>query len=568
MAAKLVLVDFEFRQSEGGTPVPVCLVAKELPSGEIRRVRFDESRNQNFPFDLGPDVIYVAYNASAELNCHRALNWDLPHHVLDPYAEFCRITSGRKTPAGRGLLGALAYFGLHGISAAEKHDMRDLITRGTSYSEQEWRDILGYCESDVVALEKLMEVMNLQGDLPQALMRGRYMKAASAVETIGVPIDVASLEKIRESWGGIKQGMIEELDSKFGVYEGHSFNSKRFENFLARERIRWPRQENGKLDLNRETFRTMVDAHPQLRGLYDLRVSLSSLRLEKLTVGSCGRNRYHVGAFGSKTGRNQPRSSRSVFGPSRWIRHLIKPPAGMALAYIDWSQQEFGIAAALSGDRNMMDAYRSGDPYLHFAKIASAVPANATKSSHPQERSRFKIAALGVLMGIGASSLGRQAGADEATGRVLLIKHQQAFPRFWEWSRDQVNRAMLGESLRTVFGWELHPGELNGPNTYRNFKLQANGAEMLRLAATAITEREIRLCALIHDAVLIEAPTNEIDATAETVRALMADASAAVLRGFRLNSDLEIIRSPDRFSEKGGEKMWGLVAKLAGVENP
>ena len=43
-----------------------------------------------------------------------------------------------------------------------------------------------------------------------------------------------------------------------------------------------------------------------------------------------------------------------------WLRHLIRPRPGWALSYIDWSQQEFGIAAALSGDVNMCAAYASG----------------------------------------------------------------------------------------------------------------------------------------------------------------------------------------------------------------
>jgi DNA polymerase I len=51
------------------------------------------------------------------------------------------------------------------------------------------------------------------------------------------------------------------------------------------------------------------------------------------------------------------------------------------VAYIDWSQQEFGIAAALSGDIAMQAAYGSGDPYLDFAKQAGAVPRHATKTT-------------------------------------------------------------------------------------------------------------------------------------------------------------------------------------------
>ena len=84
--------------------------------------------------------------------------------------------------------------------------------------------------------------------------------------------------------------------------------------------------------------------------LRELRTSLSQMRLNDLAVGPDGRNRALLSAFRSRTGRNQPSNSTFIFGPAVWLRGLIKPEPGNALAYIDWSQQEFGIAAALSGD--------------------------------------------------------------------------------------------------------------------------------------------------------------------------------------------------------------------------
>ena len=61
------------------------------------------------------------------------------------------------------------------------------------------------------------------------------------------------------------------------------------------------------------------------------------------------------------------------------MRGLIRPQPGKALAYIDYEQQVFGIAAALSGDDAMKSAYASGDPYLAFARYTGAAPADATK---------------------------------------------------------------------------------------------------------------------------------------------------------------------------------------------
>ena len=80
-------------------------------------------------------------------------------------------------------------------------------------------------------------------------------------------------------------------------------------------------------------------------------------------------------------------------------RHVVKPPAGSGLAYIDWCQQEFGIAAALSGDPNMLSAYGSGDPYLAFARQAGAAPQSATKQTHSGVREQFKACALAVQYG-------------------------------------------------------------------------------------------------------------------------------------------------------------------------
>ena len=64
-----------------------------------------------------------------------------------------------------------------------------------------------------------------------------------------------------------------------------------------------------------------------------------------------------LSAFASRTFRNQPSNARFIFGPAAWLRGLIQPQSGRAVAYVDWSQQEFGIAAALSGDVAMIDAY-------------------------------------------------------------------------------------------------------------------------------------------------------------------------------------------------------------------
>src|SRR5262245_32942134 len=124
-----------------------------------RRIRLWGRELRRCPFDVGPDVLFVAYFASAELTCFLQLGWPLPTRVVDLYAEFSAITNGRARPAGRSLLGALVTYGLTGIAPAEKAALRARIMAGPPYSDAEAADILDYCESDVDATAALLAAM-------------------------------------------------------------------------------------------------------------------------------------------------------------------------------------------------------------------------------------------------------------------------------------------------------------------------------------------------------------------------------------------------------------------------
>jgi len=568
------LIDFEFRAPDGERPEPACMVAREYRSGRTLRVWADELADMaEPPFPTGPDALTVAYFASAEMGCFLTLGWQMPARVLDLFCEFRNLTNGLGTVAGNGLLGALTYFGLGVIDAAEKTDMRNLAIRGGPYTDAERVALLDYCETDVVALAKLLPAMAPKIDLSRALLRGRYMSAVASMEWNGVPIDVETLSSLRDNWDEIKGELVERIDaygifvpagqalnpqSMFGAqvlrtaedqgvdactladaardvwrenraaagefrealqaarkttgltpkrisnwenagrdystwpgwdatarelaaeypslglgrgfehgtgfddtdYTSRlwevlrsgarpskpqhdpeivrqaaqqiasagercrtprlSFSSRRFAEWLAAEWIPWPRLESGALALDDDTFRQMARTNPAVAPLRELRHSLGTMRLfSDLAVGGDGRNRCLLSPFRSITGRNQPSIARFIFGPSAWLRSLIHPEPGMAVAYVDWSQQEFGIAAALSSDPVMMDAYSSGDPYLAFAKQAGAVPLTATKKSHPAERSLFKACVLATQYGMGAKSLALRIGQNYCgcTGR-------------------------------------------------------------------------------------------------------------------------------------------------------
>jgi DNA polymerase I-like protein with 3'-5' exonuclease and polymerase domains len=238
------------------------------------------------------------------------------------------------------------------------------------------------------------------------------------------------------------------------------------------------------------------------------------------------------------------------------------------VAYIDWRQQEFGIAAALSRDETMRAAYLSGDPYLAFAKQARAVPADATKETHGPRRELFKQCVLAVQYGMEARSLALRIGEPEIVARDLLKAHRETYRRFWSWSDAALDTAMLTNELHTVFGWRIHIGENVNPRSLRNFPMQGNGAEMLRIACCLGTERGVEICAPIHDAVLICAPLERLEEDVARMQAAMAEASRAVLGGFELGTEAHIVRHPNRYMDPRGKTMWGRVCGLAlGVDD-
>ena len=592
-----VCVDFEFK-AETGNPVSEvhCMVAKCVVTGHTWRLWGDELKA--YPFR--GDEIFIAYYASAEMAAFDFLGWPRPRYVLDLFAEFRNLTNGGGTKGGSGLVDALAYFGLPSIAAEEKEAWRKIAIRGGPFTEAERVGLMDYCEGDVDALVRLLPKLLAATNytwtaFAQALGRGRYMANVAIIERNGIPLDAPLVERFTRHWPGIKRHLIDAVDANFGVYEHGHLRHARLESYLAKHNIPWPRTETGRLALDESTFRAQADRHPQIAPLWELHHTLQDLKLNKLAVGHDGRNRALLSAFRSRTGRNQPSNAKFVFGPAKWIRALIKPGPGRAISYCDWSAQEIAVAAAMSGDGALQEVYDSGDPYISLAILAELAPAGATKDSHKGPRNICKTLFLGVLYGMSAESFAVKAGLNVGHARRLLQLLEVLFPTFWAWAEDNINRVLLGEPIRTVFGWRIcYPpgwniGRLpkrrrrghNGgpamdegvdryddevsvnPRSILNWPMQSNGAEMMRLAASMAVEGGLMICAPVHDAFLLEAPIGEIEEHSARLAAIMVRASGIVLgNGRRCRVDRKIVRYPDRYMDDRGIEMFETVVRL------
>jgi DNA polymerase-1 len=576
------LVDFEFGPSggEGGAPEPRCVVAKEYKSGRMVRHWLDGTSGVRCPYDTGDRSLFVAYYASAETACHIALGWPMPRRILDLCAELKTILNGRRAvmddylkarAIGRAqLLGALYHFGLFDVAirAAEKKEMQQLAIRGGPYSNDEREALLNYNESDVIALEALLPAM-----LPsikhfgQALLRGRYAGHLGHLEYYGIPLDGPLFERLRDNWTEIVDRLIASESHRFDVLKRRDVDGEKFEAWLNRQGITyWPTTPSGKLATDSDTLKDMAKLYGgEVNELREFLGAVRQTRLfENLRVGRDGRNRFLKTPFGGKTGRDQPSSSRSIFGGSVWVRSLIRAPEGRSIAYCDFAGQEYAIAAYFSRDAKMIDDYCAGDCYLGFAKRVRIVPADATKATHGAIRSKLKVAlGLGAIYGAGSETVANAGQMSKSEAQRYLALHRATYVDFWQWRQCVIHHAGLHNEMVTPFGWRFWVDEGVTPTTAGNWPMQSAAADMLRIAVCLILEAGVSVIGSLHDAVMIEAPIDEMDQAIAVTVAKMEEASRWVLSDAgTLGVDVDRFDHPKPFSDDRGAKMWNKIMEL------
>jgi hypothetical protein len=567
--------DFEFASKPGERPDVVCLAWHEWPSGQTHRLWRDQL-GTNPPYRTDAHVLHVHFVSNAELSCHLSLGWPLPTNVLDLNPAFRNITNGRTVPEGRGLHGALAYFHLPpSFDSKRKAELQKRIGAGWPFTAEEREEILRYCATDVEAMVALLPKMLPHIDLDIALHHGEFVATLPCMEHAGVPIDMKIFSQLTDpqAWRYVRDVMVPTIDAAYGVYvkgpdgDWH-FNLDLFKQYLEREGIVWPLTETGKLVTKRKTFENMSRGHPQLEALRQLRHTRDKMRKIKLAVGAGGRNRTVLWPFKSKTGRTQPKASQWIFSPAVWLRSLIKPGPGQAVAYVDYSSMEFMIAASLSGDPVMLEFYRNGDPYLSFAKRVGTAPPDATKKTHEPLRDRYKTGLLSIQYSIQEETLAGRLGVSTVAAHEMLAQHRELFAVYWRWADDWLAHALDTGTMRTVLGWECRTGitEFNH-RSIQNFPVQAHGADILRIACIWATRHGLKLLAPVHDALLIEAPIERIEADVALLQEIMRRASRVVLNPttegtLELRTDAKIIRYPDRYTDRRGDKIWADVLEL------
>ena len=277
----------------------------------------------------------------------------------------------------------------------------------------------------------------------------------------------------------------------------------------------------------------------------------------RLPIGKDGRNRPSLFPFGTATGRNA--HSKSPYNAHAGMRSFMVFPAGTIGFYLDWRSQEVGVAAAQSGDQNLIADYLGGDVYHALARLCGLTNDSDPirwKKQNRDQRDRMKPLQLGINYGMGVPSLARGLDRHPLIASEIIERHKRRYPRFWQWRTDQTQIAMLKRRMDSLSGWPLYITHSPNERTLYNFPMQSGGAEMLRLATVRLCDAGIVPIMLIHDGVLFEETDPEkLDHAIEIMRSAGRDVCGGLEIGVDIDQRLE---GGTRYRDKRPEAqaMW------------
>lgn len=374
-------------------------------------------------------------------------------------------------------------------------------------------------------------------------------RVLAEMEMNGVAIDSASLEAMADELAG----RIEQLLREIYMIAGEEFNVNSTKQLavILYEKLGLPVLKKNKTgySTDAEVLEKLSGQHIIVDNLLEYRMltKLKSTYLDGLkTLISPLTGRIHTtfnqtvtttGRLSSSEPNLQNIPVRTETG--RRIREMFVPGAGWDyILSADYSQIELRVLAHMSGDANLIDAFRHGQD-IHTRTAAEVFGVPMTEVT-PMLRSRAKAVNFGIVYGISDFGLSRDIGVSRKEAEHYIASYFARYPGVKQFMENSVADAKKQGFVTTLFGRRRYLPDINAANfsrrsfaerTAMNTPIQGTAADIIKKAMVNVYDRLLsggfksRILLQVHDELLLEVVADEVDAVSRIVRDAMEGAA-------------------------------------------
>ena len=213
------------------------------------------------------------------------------------------------------------------------------------------------------------------------------------------------------------------------------------------------------------------------------------------------------------------------------MRKFFVAPEGKKLVDADYSQIELRVMAHLCGDKNMIDAFNSGED-IHTSTAAQVFDMPAIMVT-PEMRSAAKAVNFGIIYGIGAFSLSKDINTSVAQAKKYIADYLKKYAKVNEFMETTVDNAIKEGYVTTMFGRKRRIPELSSSNKVlqaagkriaMNTPVQGTAADLIKIAMINVYNRlksediDAKLILQVHDELILEAADKDAERASQILR--------------------------------------------------
>jgi DNA polymerase-1 len=370
------------------------------------------------------------------------------------------------------------------------------------------------------------------------------------IELAGVRIDTSMLENysvaLTDQITTLKTNIIKEAGVEFNVDSPKQLGELLFETLVITEKAK--KTKTGQYQTGEDVLKKLVDLHPIISIVLEYRKLKKLLStyvdpLPKLVHAKTGRLHTSYMQTVASTGRLSSKDPNLQNIPirtdaGREIRKAFIPAdEGHVLLAADYSQVELRVAAAMSNDPGLCEAFRNGQD-IHTA-TASRVFGVKLEDVDRTQRSQAKAVNFGILYGQGAFGLAEELGIKRAEAKEIIARYNEQFNTLGDFTKKCVEKAREVEYSVTILGRRRKLPDINSTNgmvkafaerNAVNAPIQGSAADIIKVAMVNLA-RELesggwksRMIMQVHDELVLDVPIDELETLKPLVKKCMEEA--------------------------------------------